>query len=178
MPPLRKRACQQLPHQCGQAGINESSVIVMSEKNGNYTLLLLRAAVGIIFFAHGSQKLLGWFGGYGFDATVNFFQQTLGIPSLIAILVILGEFFGGIMVLLGLLTRLASAWITIIMLGALFTVHLSQGFFIAGDKVGFEYVFALIMMSLYLMFNGAGKISLDELIKERVGNETLKKLVS
>lgn len=150
----------------------------MSEKNGNISLLLLRAAIGIIFFAHGSQKLLGWFGGYGLDATVSFFQQALGIPSIIAILVILGEFFGGIMLLLGFFTRLASAWITIIMLGALFTVHLSQGFFIAGDKVGFEYVFALIIMSVYLMFNGAGNLSLDELIKNRVGNEAIRKLVS
>ena len=91
-------------------------------------MIILRAALGIVFFAHGYQKLLGWFGGYGFDATVQFFQQ-IRIPSVIAILVILGEFFGG-------------------MMGALFTVHLSQGFFIAGGKVGFEYVFSLILMSL------------------------------
>ena len=61
-------------------------------------MIILRAALGIVFFAHGSQKLFGWFGGYGFDATVQFFQQ-IRIPSVIAILVILGEFFGGIMVL-------------------------------------------------------------------------------
>ena len=110
-------------------------------------MIILRAALGIVFFAHGYQKLLGWFGGYGFDATVQFFQQ-IGIPSVIAILVILGEFFGGIMVSMGLFTRVASAWIAVMMMGALFTVHLSQGFFIAGGKVGFEYVFSLILMSL------------------------------
>jgi uncharacterized membrane protein YphA (DoxX/SURF4 family) len=73
----------------------------MSEKNNHYSLIILRAALGIIFFAHGSQKLLGWFGGYGFDATMQFFQQ-IGIPAFIAMLIILGEFFGGILILSGL----------------------------------------------------------------------------
>ncbi|NJD54350.1 MAG: DoxX family protein [Candidatus Methanoperedens sp.] len=149
----------------------------MSEKNNHYSLIILRAALGIIFFAHGSQKLLGWFGGYGFDATMQFFQQ-IGIPAIIAMLIILGEFFGGILILSGLFTRVASAWISIIMLGALFMVHLPNGFFLSGDKAGYEYVFALLFTALYLMLNGAGSLSLDRLIKNKVGNETLKKLVS
>ncbi len=148
-----------------------------SEKNNHCSLIILQAALGIIFFAHGSQKLLGWFGGYGFDATMQFFQQ-IGIPAFIAMLIILGEFFGGILILSGLFTRVASAWISIIMLGALFTVHLPNGFFISGDKAGYEYVFALLFTALYIMLNGAGNLSLDRLIKDKVGNETLKKLVS
>lgn len=147
------------------------------EKTQEYSLLLLRVALGVIFFAHGSQKLLGWFGGYGFDATVQFFQQALGIPPAFTVMAILAEFLGGIMVLLGIFTRPGAAAIAVTMAVALFMVHLSQGFFITGDQVGFEYVFALLMMALYLTVNGAGKLSMDAYIRDRVP-DNIKKLVS
>ncbi len=149
----------------------------MSEKTQQYSLLLLRIALGVIFIAHGSQKLLGWFGGYGFDATIQFFQQALGIPPAFAVMAILAEFFGGIMVLLGVFTRLGASAIAISMAVALFKVHISQGFFIAGDKVGFEYVFALLLMALYLAVNGAGKPSLDESIREKAHGTILEKMI-
>ncbi len=150
----------------------------MGEKMHNDSLVILRAALGIIFFAHGSQKLLGWFGGYGFNATLQFFQQQLGIPPALAAISILVEFFGGLLLLLGLLTRAAAFLIAINMAVALISVHLSQGFFIAGGKVGFEYVFALLMMALYLAINGAGRLSIDTLIREKAGTGTLGKLLS
>lgn len=150
----------------------------MDEKLHSDSLVILRAALGIIFFAHGSQKLLGWFGGYGFDATLQFFQQQLGIPPALAAISILVEFFGGILLLLGLLTRVAAFLIAIVMAVALISVHLSQGFFIAGGNVGFEYVFALLMMALYLAINGAGRLSIDMLIRERAGTGILGKIVS
>ncbi len=150
----------------------------MYEKTHNDSLVILRAALGIIFFAHGSQKLLGWFGGYGFDATLQFFQQQLGIPPALAAISILVEFFGGIVLLLGLLTRVAAFLLAINMAVALVTVHLSQGFFIAGGKVGFEYVFALLLMALYLAINGAGGLSIDRLIREKSDTGTFGKLLS
>ncbi len=150
----------------------------MPEKTQNYSLVILRAALGVIFFAHGSQKLLGWFGGYGFDATVQFFNQQLGIPPALAVLAILAEFFGGLMVLLGFFTRIGAAGIGVTMAVALYAVHLPQGFFIAGDKVGFEYVFALLLMALYLVINGAGELSVDRHIKKKAGNGLLEKLLS
>ena len=150
----------------------------MTETKNYDSLIILRAALGIIFFAHGSQKLLGWFGGYGFDATIQFFQQQLGIPPAFAAASIFVEFFGGLLLLAGLLTRVAAFLIGINMAVALFTVHLSQGFFIAGGKVGFEYVFALLLMALYLAINGAGRLSADRLIREKAGSGTLGKLLS
>jgi putative oxidoreductase len=149
----------------------------MAETIRNDSILLLRFALGIIFIAHGSQKLLGWFGGYGFDATLQFFQQALGIPPALGVLAILAEFFGGLMVLLGVFTRLGAAAIAIDMAVALFKVHLSQGFFIAGDKVGFEYVFALLMIALYLVITGAGSLSLDARIREKVKGSAVERLL-
>ena len=150
----------------------------MTGKTQDHSLVILRAALGVIFFAHGSQKLLGWFGGYGFDATVQFFQQALGVPSALTMLVMLGEFFGGILLLFGLLTRAAAAWIAIIMTYALLTVHLPQGFFIAGDRVGFEYVFALLAMSLYLVVNGSGGLSADGFIRDKISDGAFKRILS
>lgn len=149
----------------------------MSEKTQNFSLVILRAALGVIFFAHGSQKLLGWYGGYGFDATVQFFQQ-MGIPPVLGALAILAEFFGGLMVLLGFFTRIGAAGIAVTMAVALFTVHLSQGFFIAGDKIGYEYVFALLLTAVYLVINGAGELSVDKYIREKTGNGFIGKLLS
>ena len=150
----------------------------MPEKSQNYSLIILRAALGIILFAHGAQKLLGLFGGAGFDATLHFFQTQLGIPPALTIMAIFAEFFGGLMVLLGIFTRLGAALIAIDMAVALVTVHLPQGFFIAGGKVGFEYVFALLLMALYLVINGAGGLSLDRVIREKAGGGALGKLLS
>ncbi|MCZ7393088.1 MAG: DoxX family protein [Candidatus Methanoperedens sp.] len=131
-----------------------------------------------MLFAHGAQKLLGWFGGAGFDATLQFFQTQLGIPPALTIMAIFAEFFGGLMVLLGIFTRLGAALIAIDMAVALVTVHLPQGFFIAGGKVGFEYVFALLLVALYLAINGAGGLSLDRIILEKAGSGALGKLLS
>lgn len=146
------------------------------EKIQNYSPVILRFALGVIFFAHGSQKLLGWFGGSGFDATLQFFQQQLGIPPALAAISIFVEFFGGLMILLGLFTRVSAALIAINMAVALVTVHLSKGFFIAGG--GIEFVFALLFMSLYLAINGAGELSLDRLVKDKVGSGIIGKLLS
>ncbi|MCO5385151.1 MULTISPECIES: DoxX family protein [Desulfosporosinus] len=128
------------------------------------SLLILRLALGIIFFAHGAQKLLGWFGGYGWAGTIGFFSQTLNIPPSLAGLTISIEFLGGIAIILGLLTRPAAFGLAIISLVAMLKVHWVNGFFLEGAKHGIEFIFALFMIALFLVIEGAGPISFDRLI--------------
>ena len=122
----------------------------------------------IIFFAHGSQKLLGWFGGSGWSGTIQFFEQS-GVPPFLAGLLIITEFFGGIAIILGFFTRLAALGLTIAMLVAIFKVHLPNGFFLNWFNVpnmghGIEYSLALIGLSLSLLVWGAGNLSVDQMV--------------
>lgn len=126
--------------------------------------LILRIALGIVFFAHGSQKLFGWFGGFGWAGTLGYFQQAMGIPPFWAGLSFLVEFLGGVLILLGLLTRPAALTIAVSMLVAGLTVHLPNGFFL--EKNGVEYVFVLFLLALYFIIKGAGRISLDFLLSK------------
>lgn len=128
------------------------------------SLLILRLALGIIFFAHGSQKLLGWFGGYGWSGTIGFFSQTLNIPPSLAGLSILIEFFGSIAIIMGLLTRPAALGLAIVSFVAMLKVHWPNGFFLEGANNGIEYIFALFIIALFLAIEGAGPISVDKLI--------------
>lgn len=129
---------------------------------------LLRVALGVVFVAHGSQKLLGWFGGYGFDATLNGFHQMLGMPAAVATLVIIGEFFGGLGLIFGFLTRLSAAGIMAVMAGAVYFVHAHVGFFMnwSGQQAGegFEYHILAGAMALSLVALGGGWASVDRLI--------------
>src|SRR5579863_5586450 len=92
-------------------------------------LTLIRLVLGIVFFAHGSQKMLGWFGGYGFKGTMGFFTQQQHIPAPLAVLAICAEFFGGLGLIVGLLARIAAFGITCNMVVAILTVHMPNGFF-------------------------------------------------
>ena len=129
----------------------------MNQKT-DWALLFLRIALGAIFVAHGSQKIFV-FGHAG----VAGFLTTLGVPlpNISAYLLMAAEFGGGILLLLGLLTRIAALSILIAMLVALFEVHLSKGFFL---PEGFEYVFMLIFSSLALLIAGGGRFAIDPLI--------------
>jgi len=122
----------------------------------NLALLLGRLVVGIIFMAHGSQKLFGLFGGHGLAATV----QMMG-P--LGYLVSIGEFFGGLGLVLGVLTRFSAFWLIVIMLGAIFKVHLKNGFFL-GDKPGIEYTLALIGLLLIPLIAGPGAYALMRIL--------------
>ncbi|MGQ0694501.1 MAG: DoxX family protein, partial [Nitrospiraceae bacterium] len=99
------------------------------QTDDGWTGLVLRLTLGLVMFPHGAQKLLGWYGGFGFDGTMGFFTQQMGMPWLVAFLVIIGESFGSIALLAGLLTRFTAASFEIIMLGAITMVHLPHGFF-------------------------------------------------
>ena len=129
---------------------------------------VIRLALGVVFFAHGAQKMLGWFGGNGFSGTMGFFESQLHIPALFAFLAIAAEFFGGIGLILGLLGRIAAFGIAVNMLVAIVTVHLANGFFMnwAGNQKGegFEYHILVLAMTASIMIAGSGAWSIDRAI--------------
>jgi putative oxidoreductase len=126
-------------------------------------LLLLRLAVGLTLAAHGSQKLLGWFGGPGLDTTGQFFA-VLGFPPgrRHALMAALGETLGGLLLAAGIITPVAAAIVVSVMLVAAVTVHLGKGFF--AQSGGYEYTFVLAAAALTLAFTGPGSLSIDALI--------------
>ncbi len=134
--------------------------------------LILRVGLGVVIFAHGAQKLFGWFGGSGFDGTMEFFTQKMGLPSVVACLVIIGESFGSLGLITGLLTRFTAASFIAIMVGAIAMVHWTQGFFMNWfghqQGEGFEYHVLVIAMSAALVVIGGGKWALDSLIAHRL----------
>lgn len=129
---------------------------------------LLRVALGAVMFAHGAQKLTGWFGGYGFDATIGYFGQALGIPAAVATLVVVAEFFGGLGLIAGFLTRLSAAGIAAVMAGAVYLTHLPNGFFMnwSGQQAGegYEYHILVAAIALALVVLGGGWASVDAVI--------------
>jgi putative oxidoreductase len=142
------------------------------QTDDSWTGLILRLALGIVMLPHGAQKLLGWFGGYGFSGTLGFFTDTMHLPWIIAFLIIIGEFFGSLGLLAGFLTRFSAASIGVIMLGAITMVHLPNGFFMnwfgkqAGE--GYEYHLLVLGISVALTVIGAGRWSVDQQIAQRI----------
>jgi len=128
-----------------------------------YAALALRLPIAIVFIAHGSQKLFGLFGGYGLTGTGQFMESIGLAPGVImALFAGSAEFFGGLLILIGLLTRPAAIVLAITMLVAIFTVHISNGLFLANN--GYEFGLALFAASLSLAFSGAGRFAIDNLI--------------
>src|SRR5437899_10642427 len=129
---------------------------------------ILRLVLGVIFFAHGAQKMLGWFGGYGFTGTMGFFTGILHIPAVFAVLAIAAEFFGGLGLIFGLLTRVASVGVFCNMIVAVAMVHAQFGFFMnwAGTQKGEGYEFHLLVLATaaLLMIRGAGAACVDRLL--------------
>jgi len=129
---------------------------------------ILRVVLGCVFFAHGAQKMLGWFGGYGFSGTMGFFTHQMGIPAPFAFLAICAEFFGGLGLILGLLGRIAAFGIICNMLVAIAMVHRHNGFFMnwAGNQKGegFEYHLLAIAVALLILIKGSGALSLDRFL--------------
>jgi putative oxidoreductase len=133
---------------------------------------ILRLVLGVIFFAHGAQKMLGWFGGYGFSGTMGFFTNIMHIPALFAFLAIAAEFFGGLGLILGLLTRIAAFGIFSNMVVAIAMVHGQFGLFMnwTGQQKGegYEYHLLVLAITAFLMIRGAGAASVDRLLTSRV----------
>lgn len=128
------------------------------------SLTILRLVLGVVFFAHGAQKMLGWFGGYGFHGTMGAFTH-MGMPAALAFVIIATEFFGGLGLLVGLLTRIAALGISGLMIGAIFMVHLQNGFFMnwmgTQKGEGYEYHLLAIAIAAALLLRGAGAFSAD-----------------
>ncbi|HSH12418.1 MAG TPA: DoxX family protein [Desulfurivibrionaceae bacterium] len=135
------------------------------DSSNDWKLTLARLALGVVIFPHGAQKLLGWFGGYGYAGTMGFFTETLGIPAPLAFLVILVEFFGGLALIVGALARPAALGIGVIMVTAALLVHLPNGFFMnwsgAQGGEGFEFHILAAALALVVTIGGAGALSLD-----------------
>lgn len=132
-------------------------------------LFILRVTLGGVLFAHGAQKMLGWFGGRGFGGAMDYFHKTLGMPRLLGWVAILVEFFGSIALMLGLFTRLAALGLSIMMFVATFRVNWKAGFFMNWGNVpnraeGYEFTLALALCLLALALVGGGQYSLDVLI--------------
>jgi putative oxidoreductase len=126
-----------------------------------YGLTILRIIAGVTFAAHGAQKLFGWFGGYGL-AGVGQWMESIGLAPgyLMALLAGSAEFFAGLALIVGLLARPAAAVLAVTMLVAIVSVHLVNGFFMSNN--GYEFALALLAISLAVLVEGAGKLSLDK----------------
>lgn len=137
----------------------------------DYGALFVRLALGVVMFPHGAQKVFGWFGGHGFAGTMGFFTEVMGIPYILALLVVLAEFLGAIGLIVGALTRIAALGIGSVMLGAIVMVHWPHGFFMnwSGNQAGegFEFHLLAIGMSLALIVRGAGALSIDRWLSNR-----------
>lgn len=130
--------------------------------------LALRLPIGVIFVAHGAQKLFGAFGGYGLEGTGQFMASIGLTPGyLMALLAGSAEFFGGLALLLGLLVRPAAAALSFAMLVAIFSVHIGKGLFMANN--GYEFGLALLAASVSLLISGAGRLSVDAALAARAG---------
>lgn len=135
--------------------------------NAGWAALALRIPVGIIFIAHGAQKLFGWFGGYGLEGTGQWMASIGLAPGyLMALLAGSGEFFGGLALIIGLLVRPAAAVLAIAMLVAIFAVHIGNGLFMSNN--GYEFALALLAVAVSMMLSGAGRASIDAMLSRSV----------
>src|SRR5580698_2328417 len=136
--------------------------------DNDFATAIVRLVLGVIFFAHGAQKMLGWFGGPGFSGTMGFFMGYMHIPAPLAFLAMAAEFFGGLGLILGFLTRIAAFGIAVNMVVAVAMVHSNFGFFMnwTGTQKGegFEYHLLALAITAFLMIRGAGAFSLDRVI--------------
>jgi putative oxidoreductase len=150
--------------------------------DADWVLTVARVVLGIALFAHGAQKLLGWFGGHGLRATIQTFRDHLGIPAPLAYLAIAAEFFGGLGLIVGFLARVAALGIAITMLVAMAEVHWKFGFFINwfGDKPGHgvEYHLLAVALALVIIVHGAGAFSLDLILYRSLASDSRKNVAA
>ena len=141
--------------------------------NSDWTLTIVRTLLGVVFFAHGAQKFLGWYGGPGLKETMRTMHDYLGLPLPLAFAAVATEFFGGMGLIVGLLSRVAAVGIAVTMLSAIVMVHGRNGFFMdwfGGRKGhGYEYHLLAIALALVLAAKGSGAFSLDHLLFNSMG---------
>ncbi len=143
-----------------------------AERNTNIILFITRVILGVVVLAHGAQKLLGWFGGYGFEGTMGFFTNTIGVPYFFALLIIIAETVGMIFLITGFLSRFLAAAVILIMVGAIITVHSQFGFFMDWGNTlggeGYEFHILAIGLALPTLVLGSGAYSIDYWVAQKV----------
>jgi putative oxidoreductase len=136
----------------------------------DYTGLVLRLTLGFVILPHGAQKLLGWFGGYGFEGTMNFFTQSIHLPWLMGLAVILLETLGSLLLIVGFGSRIIGVLMAVLMTGIIFSVHIENGFFMNwfGNQKGegIEYFLLAIGLGLGVATNGSGIYSVDRWLSQ------------
>jgi putative oxidoreductase len=141
--------------------------------NRDWTLTIIRILLGVVFFAHGAQKLLGWYGGPGLKKTISTMQDYLGLPIPLAFAAVATEFFGGVGLIVSLLGRVAAAGIGVTMVSAIVMVHgrngLFMGWFGARKKHGYEYHLLAIALAAVLIVKVSGAVSLDRFLFNWMG---------
>jgi putative oxidoreductase len=140
--------------------------------HADWVVAIARVVLGVIFFAHGAQKMLGWYGGPGLANTMRVFTEHLHLPFTLAYFVIAGEFVSGLGLVAGLFTRVAALFVVLTMVGAIATVHFRFGLFMdwfGGQKGhGIEYHLLAIALALIVVVKGGGAFSLDGLVHQHV----------
>lgn len=145
----------------------KSAIDKLVRTSSGIDTLPIRVGAGIIFSAHGAQKLFGWFGGYGLEGTAGWMDSIgLGPGYLMALLAGSAEFFGGLLLIFGLLVRPTAVVLAITMLVAIFAVHFGNGLFMANN--GYEFALALFVVSASLAVRGAGSYSADQVLAQRL----------
>lgn len=146
--------------------MNASLITRMLNTSDSFAPMVLRVPAGIIFMAHGAQKLFGAFGGYGLEGTGQW-MASIGLEPgyLMALMAGSAEFFGGMAILIGLLVRPAAAALAFAMLVAIFAVHIGHGLFVSNN--GYEFALSLLAMSVSLLISGGGNLSLDRMLHQR-----------
>ncbi len=147
--------------------MQSSKIQKVFQSNNTISSLPLRLVAGVIFAAHGGQKLFAWFGGYGLEGTGQWMESIGLAPGfLMALMAGSAEFFGGLLLIAGLLTRPASLVLAFTMLVAIFSVHFENGLFMSNN--GYEFGLALFAMSLALALQGGGRLAVDNLVARKL----------
>lgn len=162
---------QVLTKQASSLNLSKGLALAVAS-NGGMAALTARLGLAIVMFPHGAQKVLGWFGGYGWSGTYGFFTEHMGLPGIVAASVMLIEFFGPLLLIAGLAVRPIALAFVGLMIGTIVTVTGSNGFFMnwTGQQSGegIEYALLAITIALSLVFSGAGKWSLDTFIHSKL----------
>ena len=141
----------------------------------DYAIFVVRLVLGLVMLPHGLQKVFGWFGGYGFSGTLAGFQQMMGIPKPVTVLVILAESVGALGLILGFFGRFMAFSVFVTMVGAVMMVHGQHGFFMnwtgKAPGEGFEYHLLVLGMALAVMIRGSGALSVDLSLQRRNGTD-------
>jgi putative oxidoreductase len=166
--PQAAKKCYSLAASCQSLKFQEKETAMFKKlmnTSGDFVVTLLRLALGVVFFAHGAQKVLGWFGGFGFQATLGFFTQQMHIPAVLAVLAMAAELLGGIGLLIGFLSRVAAFGIACNMVVAVALIHRHFGLFAnwygTQKGEGYEFHIFAITLCLAIMIKGSGALSID-----------------